>query len=77
MSIIMKAYIKEGIEEFGEDVTNVVTSPGAIWLFTMGKARLLKEDRLDKFCSISAKLLWIIQRRRTDCSTAIFSCAQG
>ena len=45
----MKAYSMESAEEFGEDVSKVVISPGTRWLFTFGKARLLKEDRLDNF----------------------------
>ena len=56
-SINMKAYTKEVTEEFGEDATKVGTSSGAIWLFTVGKARLLKEDRLDNLCLIVTKLL--------------------
>ena len=56
----MKAYTKEAAENFDEDGTNMDTSPGARWLFTMGKSRLRKEDRLDKFYSIVAKLLYKI-----------------
>ena len=58
----MKVYIKEATEDLCEDVKKVVQSPGARWLFTVGKARFLKENMLDKFCSIVAKVLWIIQR---------------
>ena len=68
----MKAYIKEAAEEFGEDMTKVVMSPGSRWLFTVGKEMLLKKDRLDKFCLIVEKLLWIIQRGRPNCDPTIY-----
>ena len=61
VAISMKSYLLEVIEDFGEDVTKVVASPAAKWLFTTNeKARKLKGKRYDLFCSLVAKLIWII-----------------
>lgn len=67
----MRDYILEAIEEFGEEVDTVVSSPAAKWLFTRGKTKKLMGRKLEIFVSLVAKLLWIIQRGRPDCSTAI------
>lgn len=78
VAINMRDYILEAIEDFGEDVSKVVSSPAARWLFTVNKkARKLSGKRLEKFCSIVAKLLWIILRGRPDCAPAIsFLCTR-
>ena len=72
----MKDYILEVIDDFGEEVSKIVASPAARWLFTTDeKAIKLKGDRFDLFCSLVAKLLWIILRLRPDFAVKIaFLC---
>lgn len=67
VAINMREYLLEAIEQFGEDVSTVVSSPGANWLFLTSDARKLTGDKKDTFVSLVAKLLWIIQRGRPDC----------
>jgi hypothetical protein len=71
VSISMSDYIKEAAESFGEDLSKNVSSPGARWLFENSDARKLSAEKSDKFMSIVAKLLWVVQRGRPDCSTVI------
>ena len=78
VALNMKDYILEVTEDFGEDISKVVASPATRWLFTTDeKARKLKGDRFDLFCSLVAKLLWIILRGRLDCALMItFLCTR-
>ena len=72
VSISMREYILESIEEFGEEISTVVSSPGARWLFSRNeKARKLDGRRKERFISVVMKLLWLIQRGRPDCTTPI------
>ena len=62
ISIHMKYYITESVQEFGDDVSQVMTSLVARWLFTVVKVRELQGKRLNTFHSVVMKLLWILQR---------------
>ena len=78
VAINMKNYILEVIEDFGEDLSKIVASPAARWLFTTDeRARKLKGKRFELFCSLVAKLLWIIMRVRPYCAvTIVFLCTR-
>ena len=67
----MKEYIREAAETFGEDLSKKVSNLGARWLFVNSDERKLNRDRSNRYMSIVVKLLWIIQRGRSDCSTII------
>ena len=47
--INMKEYIPKDVQEFGDDVLQMVTSPSARCLFAVGKVRELQGRRLDTF----------------------------
>ena len=53
----MKGYISEEVQEFGKDVSQVVTSPETRWLFTVVKVRKMQGNRLNNFHSVVMKLL--------------------
>ena len=57
----MRDYIQEVVGSFGEDVSQMVSTPDAHWLFAVSDARKLKGGRIDVFSSLVAKLLWICQ----------------
>ena len=48
-----------------------MSTPGAKWLFVSSNARKLDNKDSDKFMSIVAKLLWVVQRGRTDCMPVV------
>ena len=58
----MKEYITEAVQEFGEDFSQVVTSPVARWLFKVVKVREPQCNRLDTFHTVFMKLICILQR---------------
>ena len=65
------------VDDFGEDVSQTVSTPAARWLFAVSDARNLKGGRIDAFSSLVAKLLWVCQRKRMDCSPAVaFLCTR-
>ena len=49
----------EEVQEFREDIYQLVTSPTERWLFKVGKFRELKVNMLETFHSVVMKLLWI------------------
>lgn len=59
-TINMRDYILEAIEDFGEEVSEVVSSPGANWLFTVckkakkltGKILISSVQLLQKYCGL-------------------------
>ena len=77
VSLNMRDYIQEVVDDFGEDVSQTVSTPAAHWLFAVSDARKLKGELIDAFRSLVAKLLWVCQCRRTDCSPDVdFLCTR-
>ena len=62
--INMKEYIPKDVQEFGDDVLQMVTSPSARCLFAVGKVRELQGRRLDTFHYVVMQFLWIVYRGR-------------
>ena len=59
-AINMRDYILEIIDDFGEETSTMVSSAAAKWLFTVNKnPKKLTGDKLDRFCLIVAKMLWV------------------
>ena len=78
VQIDMKEYVKEAIEEFGEDVSKTAATPAKKDLFdiTDDSPRLSKE-KSDRFHSIVAKLLYVAKRGRIDIQLVIaFLCTR-
>jgi hypothetical protein len=72
LKILMKDYISEAIEDFGEDVTRKAASPAAKGLSEVNsQSKRLSQDKSDKFHSIVAKLLYVCIRSRLDTSLAV------
>ena len=70
--ISTKEYLREAIEDFGEDVSQPVPSPALNNLRTVReRAKKLDEERGERFHSITAKLLWVMKRSRPDLEPAI------
>ena len=59
VSLNMRDYIQEVVDDFGEDVSQTVSTPTACWLFAVSDARKLKGERIDTFNFLVAKLLWV------------------
>jgi len=78
LGIILKEYLEECIDEFGDDLGPAVTSVAGRWLFQIDdNARKLTTEKADKFHSIVAKLLWVSQRGRPDiCVPVSFLCTR-
>ena len=55
----------------GQDVSQMVTSPVARWMSTVGKVRELQGRTLGIFHPVVMKLLWIEQRGKIDCDKDI------
>jgi hypothetical protein len=75
----MVDYIKEAIEEFGEDVTSSsAATPGGKSLYTVTESSpVLARDKADTFHKIVAKLLYISSRARSDIlPTIAFLCTR-
>ena len=72
LKILMKEYICEAIEDFGEDLTRKASSPAAKGLFEIDtKSKRLCQEKSDRFHSIVAKLLYVCIRSRMDTSLAV------
>ena len=72
LKILMKGYIKEAIDDFGEDVSRPASSPAAKGLFIIdSKSPRLCQEKADRFHSIVAKLLYVCLRSRLDTSLAV------
>ena len=77
VSLNMRDYIQEVVNDFGEDVSQMVSTPAARWLFAVSNARKLKWERVEMFSLLVAKLLWVFQCVRVDCSPAVaFLCTR-
>ena len=71
VSINMKKCILEAIQDFGEDVSHIVTFQAEIWMSTVVKGMELQGKRLDMFHYLVMELLWILQWGGPDFSTVI------
>jgi hypothetical protein len=72
LKILMKSYIEEAIDDFGEDVSRPASSPAAKGLFEIDqKSQRLCQKKSDRFHSIVAKLLYVCLRSRLDTSLAV------
>ena len=68
----MKEYIKESMEEFGEDVSKHASTPAKKDLFEIDeRSPKLKNDKAELFHSITAKLMYVSHRGRIDAQLAI------
>jgi hypothetical protein len=72
LAILMQGYIKEAIEDFGDDVSRPASSPAVKSLFAIDKkSPRLCQEKSERFHSIVAKLLYICLRSRLDTSLAV------
>jgi hypothetical protein len=79
LSIGMKAYTKEAIAEFGEDVTRSATTPAGQGIFEVDatSSSLTKEKAELYHHKVVAKLLYVSHRGRADIQLAIaFMCTR-
>jgi hypothetical protein len=78
VKIDMEEYVKEAIEDFGEDVSKNVATPAKKDLFEIDEqSPKLDKKGADHFHSIVAKLLYISKRGRIDIQLAIaFLCTR-
>ena len=78
LKIDTSAYVREAIEDFGEDVRKKVSSPAAHGLFQVdSESSPLSKEKSDVFHSVVAKLLWVMKRGRPDIETTIaFLCTR-
>jgi hypothetical protein len=77
-SIKMKEYIREAIQDFGEEITKTATSPAQKNLFEIDEeSGLLSVADSETFHSVVAKLLYVSKRGRLDIQLAIaFLCTR-
>jgi hypothetical protein len=72
LKILMKGYIEEAIEDFGEDLSRSASSPASKGLFDINQdSPRLCQEKSDRFHSIVAKLLYVCLRSRLDTSLAV------
>jgi hypothetical protein len=71
-------YIKEAIEDFGEDVSSSATTPAGKSLYTVTESSpILTSNKAEQFHRIVAKLLYIASRARSDIlPTIAFLCTR-
>jgi hypothetical protein len=77
-TILMKDYIREAISDFGDDVSSKAASPAGRGLFDVDEdSPDLDSDKREIFHSITAKLLYVSQRARSDIAPTItFLCTR-
>ena len=77
LSLNMRDLIQEVVDDFGEDVLQMVSTPAARWFFAVSDAGKLKGEQVETFSLMVAKLLWVCKRGRMDCSPAVaFLCTR-
>jgi hypothetical protein len=78
VDIGMKQFIREAINDFGENVSKHVTSPATKALFTIdSESMLLPQAQKERFHSIVQKLLYLSHRGRPDIQLTIsFLCTR-
>ena len=69
-------HVEEAIEGLGEEVRGTAVSPAKSKLFSVDhESPKLTGDKKETFHSVTAKVLWILQRSRPDLDTAVsFLC---
>ncbi len=74
----MKEYIKEAIDDFGEDIIRSAATPAKKNLFDVDEtAELLSRKKSENFHSVVAKLLYVSKRSRLDIQLAVaFLCTR-
>ena len=74
----MTEQLKETIQAFGEEITGVVTTPaGSNLMKVPGQDEELDEERVKRFHSVVAKLLYLMKRVRPDLEPTIsFLCTR-
>ena len=72
VAIATPQHIQEALDDSGENLNGNVVNPALSKLFKVRKEeKLLTSDEAEKFHSIVAKLLWIMQRSRPDLETDV------
>ena len=70
--IMMKEYIEEAIDLFGEKLNRSVATPASLSLFILDpNAITLSVERKERLRSIVGKLLWVCIRGRPDVDVAV------
>jgi hypothetical protein len=78
VSVKMKEYIKEAIDDFGEDIVRSAATPAKKNLFDVDEnAEPLSRKKSENFHSVVAKLLYVSKRSRLDIQLAVaFLCTR-
>jgi hypothetical protein len=78
VSVKMKEYIKEAIDDFGEDIIRSAATPAKKNLFDVDEtAEPLTRKKRENFHSVVAKLLYVSKRSRLDIQLAVaFLCTR-
>ena len=77
VKILMKDYIKECFETFGELLGKAANTPAKSTLFEVNSSVDLNEERRDMLHHIVAKLLYVSKRARLDIDLAVsFLCTR-
>jgi hypothetical protein len=78
VSVKMKEYIKEAIDDFGEDIIRSAATPAKKNLFDVDEtAEPLSRKKRENFHSVVAKLLYVSKRSRLDIQLAVaFLCTR-
>ena len=71
VEIIMKDYIAECFEAFGEPIDKDANTPAKNHLFEVVEAPPLDNDKMEVFHHIVAKLLYVSKRARVDIDLAV------
>ena len=71
-SILMKEYLIESIDEYGEKVVGTTSTPARKYMFSVDEnSEVLDENRSKRFHSITTKLLYVSNRARVDLKLSI------
>jgi hypothetical protein len=78
VSVRMKEYLKEAITDFVEDITKSATSPAKRDIFDVNEeSEDLSAEKREVFHSVTAKLLYVSKRGRSDIQLATaFLCTR-
>ena len=72
VSLSMKSYLQDILDDFPEELTKEVKTPAADHLFDIDpNKKLLPQDQKDVFHQTVARLLWVAMRARPDILTAL------
>ena len=66
-------HVDEAMEDFGETMKGNLVNPATSQLFTItSEAKDLDDEKKERYHSITAKMLWIMKRSRTDLETSLY-----